>query len=171
MLFSIDDFVSQSGGSYRLSHYFDKIKAASSKELRKFRSEVKKHRSRPQSHRFATTIIPQGYYRFSPHNEMLLHAIEWELSQRSKVWRNLYEVRFAVRKWWVGLWRGADLKRHPQLGQVVVYREHGNSSLEFYGLRKILLEWCKAIWGYIKLHHWKIITAIISLLGILTVSK
>lgn len=171
MLFDIDTFVKQSGGSYRIDHYFEKIKAASTNELKKFKAAVKKHRRSPQSHRFATTIEVRGKYTFSPHNEMLLPAINWELAQRSPIRLRIYNLLFSIKKRWVGFWLGANLKKHPQLGQILVYRKHGDTALEFYGLRVLLLNGCLKVLHYIKRHHWKIITAVISLLGILYVGK
>lgn len=169
MLFDIDTFVKQSGGAYHISHYFEKIKKASTEELNQFRIAVKKHSKKPQTHRFGTTTHPQGKYKFSPHNEMLLPAINWELAQRSPFKKKQYDILFSLRKWWVGIWCGAELKRHKQLGSVVVYRKSGRTTLEYIGLGQWIIELVALILDYTKRHHWKIISAIIGILGILQI--
>jgi len=84
MIFDIDKFI-RCYNTGNPSHDLSKIKKATTKELLFFRKEVKKHFSKPQKHNFATEILPQGYYKFSVHKEIIIPAIDYELSKRSKL--------------------------------------------------------------------------------------
>ncbi len=164
-MFDIDAFIYiWSGG--KPGNYLKLLKAASKEELLEFRKKVKAHKKQSQKIKFGSRVTEHGVEKFCIHNDILLRAIRWELIKRSKWKKFFYDRTIPFRQYIGGLWYGADLKETEYLGFVLSYREEGKTKLEYYGLKICLIDVAKAIWRYWVEHHWQIIMALITLLGI-----
>ena len=144
-----------------IRHYFEKIFNAKNCELSAFAKEIKKHAKLDQDIRFATEIIPQGKRRLNIHEDLLLKAIKWEKTKRSKFKMIIHCFVKPWRKWFWGFWFGADMLDTEHLGPVKEYRKSGRTRLEYLGMRKCLFLLLKAVWHYfIRNHKWIITTTL-----------
>ncbi len=164
MLFDLDQFIKQSSNG-NLMHYFEKIKKAENKQLKEFKIAVKAH-SKTCRNRYAASVTPQGTWQFSPHKDWLLKAIWWQEIVRSPLKKWFWNSIRPLIKWWCGLWYGMDFKDDAILGYVLKHREHGDTLLQYIGLRQYLKKIGRRILQYIiDNHKWLITTALGFILG------
>jgi hypothetical protein len=165
MILDIDVCIG-SYGSGNFANYLKKLKSATISELQCLKKAVKKHRSRPQKHRFSAIILPQGICKFSIHNEILIPAINYELSKRGRLKNLFWKIRKLLKSYYCSIWLGADLIDDIDIGYGIAYRQNGKNLLRFLGLKRCIALIALEMWNYFKKHHWQIITAAIAIYGI-----
>ncbi len=133
------DFVTSNFQVTNLNHYLDKFKAASNKELRRFKEEIIQHGKNNKQHQAFSNIK-----NYTTH-EAIISAINYELLKRSNLYY-LYQAIFPIRKWIVCVFSGIELKEHKAFGTLYCQPKYMKSFWhEPYQvlLNKLWSFWCK----------------------------
>lgn len=127
---------------------------ASSKDLRKFKKSVKKHREK------SPFVQDLHYMPGLSQHDVIIKAIDFALFKRSRFYP-LHKIIIPLRIIVVSLFSGIDIKEHPYCGVLYVERQHRKTFLHITMTELAII--LKDFW----LSHFKfIITTAIAIVGL-----